>query len=54
MSKYTQVPAKDCLPCCFYEGCAVDGVMFFGADQVTEIVRKCRRGFVWKQNEESL
>lgn len=49
MSKYIQVPAKDCLPCCFYEGCAVDGVMYFGVDQVHDIVRKCRRGFVWKE-----
>lgn len=52
MSKYTQVPAENCLPCCFYDGCAVDGVMFFGVDQVTEIVRKCKRGFVWKETKE--
>lgn len=53
MSHYTQVPAPNCLPCCFYETCAVDGIMFSGEEQPQEIANKCKPGMVWKEDKSS-
>lgn len=52
MSHYHQVPSPNCLPCCFYDDCAVDGVMFFGIEQVEDIVHKCKKGYVWKEENQ--